>query len=62
MPLIKTQVQADLDEHRNIYISLLHNKYTSDYFIDRSTRAKAEILLGEYYRAYPEDLNVRKLR
>ena len=39
-------------------LSLIQDKYTSEYLLNPSTRAKAEQILQDYYSANPEELKV----
>ena len=43
---------------KKIYQTLLAEKYTLEYKIDRETRSKADHILSEYYSVNIDELNV----
>lgn len=55
---IKPIQNPSYETRTNLYLSLINDKYTPEYKIDRGTRTKAEVILNEYFNAFPDDLKV----
>ena len=50
--------QAALKNQVQLIKTLIHEKYTQEYKLDRKTRQKAEEILKDYYQRNPEHIEV----
>ncbi len=55
---IKPIPNPNHEARTTLYLQLVGEKYVPEYKIDRATRSKAESILNEYFKAFPEDLKV----